>query len=160
MKIRLYLLATQGMSPVAALTLADFKVNIYSVNKSTAAVSQVVTDAAMGFEVGNGIYGYHYSTGIDFETYDYVGCVTYDGSTILDSTAYYHFGGFDLLDEMVEGSISTRKMLRILLARMAGKASGGGTANIKFRDLADTKDRIDMTVDSAGNRSAVTLDGS
>ena len=41
----------------------------------------------------------------------------------------------------------------------AGKASGGGTTSISFRDNADSKNRIVATVDSSGNRTAVTLDG-
>jgi len=51
-------------------------------------------------------------------------------------------------------------MLRIILAAVAGKASGGGTATIKFRDQADTKDRITATVDVDGNRTLVVVDGS
>ena len=66
----------------------------------------------------------------------------------------------DILTAVIEGTITFEQMLRIFLARMAGKASGGGTTDIKFRDLADSKDRIDMTVDTNGDRSAVTLDGS
>jgi uncharacterized protein (DUF1786 family) len=46
-----------------------------------------------------------------------------------------------------------------MLAALAGKASGGGTVTVKFRDHADAKDRITATVDASGNRSAVTLDG-
>ena len=65
-----------------------------------------------------------------------------------------------ILDEVVEGSLTLRQVLKILLAALAGKASGGGTTSIAFRDHADTKDRISMTVDSNGNRSAVILDGS
>ena len=33
-----------------------------------------------------------------------------------------------------------------------------GLSEATFRDLADTKDRIDATVDADGNRSAVTRD--
>jgi hypothetical protein len=41
---------------------------------------------------------------------------------------------------------------------LAGKSSGGGSATVRFRDLADTKDRIEADVDSNGNRTSVTLD--
>gem|GEM_PF-4790871 len=42
---------------------------------------------------------------------------------------------------------------------LLGVASGGGTSTLVFRDKGDSKNRVSMTVDSAGNRSAVTLDG-
>lgn len=63
------------------------------------------------------------------------------------------------LAAVVEGSLDIGEVLRILLAEAAGKASGGGTTSIAFRDQADTKDRIAATVDANGNRTAVTLDG-
>ena len=66
----------------------------------------------------------------------------------------------EILDEVVEGTLTMRQILRLLLAEAAGKASGGGTTSIAFRDQADTKNRIAATVDASGNRSAVTLDAS
>ncbi len=65
----------------------------------------------------------------------------------------------EILDEVVEGSLTFRQVLRILLAALAGKAAGGGTTAVTFRDVADAKNRISATVDANGNRSAVTLDG-
>jgi len=43
------------------------------------------------------------------------------------------------------------------MSALAGKVSGGGTTTVVFRDTTDTYDRITATLDSAGNRSAVTL---
>jgi hypothetical protein len=63
-----------------------------------------------------------------------------------------------ILEEVVEGSVTMRQALMLFLSSFAGKASGGGTTSVTFRDIGDTKNRIVMTVDSAGNRSAVTLD--
>jgi hypothetical protein len=63
-----------------------------------------------------------------------------------------------ILDDPVEGTITLRQAMRVVLAYLAGRATGGGTAAPKFRDQANTKDRISMTVDGVGNRSAVTLD--
>jgi len=65
-----------------------------------------------------------------------------------------------IIDEVIEGSMTLREALRIILAASAGKSSGGGTSTVKYRDLADSKDRISATVDANGNRTAVTLDGS
>lgn len=64
----------------------------------------------------------------------------------------------DVLDEAVEGSLTLRQAVRVVLAFVAGKASGGGTTSIAFRDQSDTKDRIVGTVDAQGNRTAITLD--
>lgn len=65
----------------------------------------------------------------------------------------------EILDEVIEGSTTMRQALRIFMAALANKASGGGTTTITFRDLADSKARITATVDASGNRTAVTLDG-
>jgi len=65
-----------------------------------------------------------------------------------------------ILDEVIEGSMTLRQALRIYLSALAGKSSGGGTNTVKYRDLADSKNRITATVDANGNRTAVTLDAS
>lgn len=79
-----------------------------------------------------------------------------------DKTGYaLSASGIDSIhDEVVEGTITSRQMMRILLAAIAGKSSGGGTTTITFRDNADSKNRITATVTSVGNRTAMTLDGS
>ena len=59
----------------------------------------------------------------------------------------------------LEGSLSRDAADRIMLSALAGKVSGAGTGTETFRDTADSKDRIVSTVDSSGNRTAVTLDG-
>ena len=65
-----------------------------------------------------------------------------------------------ILDDASEGSTTFRQMMRLWSSWMFGKVSGGGTSTIVYRDLADSKDRITLTVDSSGNRTATTLDGS
>ena len=64
-----------------------------------------------------------------------------------------------ILDEVVEGSLTFRQMLRLFTSVLAGKSAGGGTVTLTFRDNADSKDRITATVDASGNRTAMTLDG-
>jgi len=44
------------------------------------------------------------------------------------------------------------------LTDYAAKVSGASTTTFTIRDLADTKDRIVVTVDADGNRTAVTRD--
>jgi hypothetical protein len=65
-----------------------------------------------------------------------------------------------LHEYVVEGVLTFEEVQRIKLAILGGKSTGGGTLNPKFRDVADGKDRMDATVDTVGNRTAVTLDGS
>lgn len=57
----------------------------------------------------------------------------------------------------VDGSIDELEALKVILAALAGKASGGGTTTLTFRNAADSANVLTMTVDSSGNRSAVTL---
>ena len=64
----------------------------------------------------------------------------------------------EIWDEAVDGSTTARQSMRIQNSALAGKASGMATTTAVFRDLADSKDRITATVDSDGNRTAVTLD--
>ena len=59
--------------------------------------------------------------------------------------------------EIIEGTYTLKDAIRIILAFAAGKVSGGGTASIKFRSMGDDVDRIQATVDSSGNRTAVTI---
>jgi hypothetical protein len=67
----------------------------------------------------------------------------------------------EILDEVIEGTITLRQALRLALAALVGKASGLETTTaVVFRDTTDAKDRITATVDADGNRSAVTLDAS
>ncbi len=65
-----------------------------------------------------------------------------------------------ILDEVVEGTLTLRQIVRITLAALVGESNGGGTGTINFRDQADTKNRISASVDANRNRTAVTVDGS
>ena len=67
----------------------------------------------------------------------------------------------DLLDaaDAVETGVTPRQAMRLALAVLAGKLSGGGTATEVFRNaVADAKDRVTATVDAAGNRTAIATD--
>ena len=67
--------------------------------------------------------------------------------------------GDRVIDEIIEGAFTVRHILRLILAAIGGISNGGGTVPLNFRDQADGKNRIQCTVDAAGNRSATTLDG-
>lgn len=61
---------------------------------------------------------------------------------------------------VIEGTVTVNKALKYILAVLVGKASGGGTTTITFKDTTDTTSRVVATVDPDGNRTNVTLDGS
>lgn len=65
-----------------------------------------------------------------------------------------------LLNEVVEGNKSMAQIARGFVAALLGKSSGhsSGASTPKYRDQADTKDRIDAVTDANGNRTSVTLD--
>lgn len=58
----------------------------------------------------------------------------------------------------VETNLTVRQLFRVSFAVLSGIANGGGTTTMHFRNLADSKNRVTATVDSSGNRSAITLD--
>lgn len=59
---------------------------------------------------------------------------------------------------VVTGSTTAVQMMRGFAAMLLGKVSGAGTTTEVFRDISDTKDVATFTVDSSGNRTAVTRD--
>ena len=68
-------------------------------------------------------------------------------------------GLLDLVDG-VENNQTIRQAMRLILAVLVGKVSGGGSSTVTIRDTNDLVDRIVATVDGDGNRSSVTLDPS
>jgi len=62
-----------------------------------------------------------------------------------------------LLGEVVIGTYTVQDILKILAAKTVGKATGAETTTITYRGVDDTSNVVVETVDSKGNRSAVTL---
>ena len=62
----------------------------------------------------------------------------------------------------IEGGLSIRAVQRLILSGITGKLNGAEPASdtIRTRDLADTKDRLVVTKDVNGNRTAVVRDSS
>jgi hypothetical protein len=59
----------------------------------------------------------------------------------------------------VESGLSALNALKLIVSSVAGKLSGAATTTITIRNaVADTKNRIVATVDTDGNRSAITYD--
>lgn len=57
-----------------------------------------------------------------------------------------------------DGTYTTEELLRLIASAAAGKVSGASGTTITIRNLADTLNRIVATVDSSGNRTAITYD--
>lgn len=62
-----------------------------------------------------------------------------------------------ILNDTIEGSYTARQVLCAAASVLFGKASGGATTAITFRNLGDSLNRVSETVDASGNRTAVTL---
>ena len=59
-----------------------------------------------------------------------------------------------IIDEVIEGALTLREAIRLTVAMMAGKSSGGGTNTLIYRNYGDTLNRLTFTVTAVGNRTA------
>lgn len=78
-----------------------------------------------------------------------------DGDVSGDITSLTAAAIDSILDEVVEGTITLRQSHKMVLAVLTGKTSGGGGNPLVFRDIADSKNRLSVTADANGNRTAV-----
>lgn len=60
--------------------------------------------------------------------------------------------------QVLDGTLTAEQSMRLMNAILGGKVSGAGTGTEKFRDPADTKDRVVTTVDTSGNRTSIARD--
>ena len=60
---------------------------------------------------------------------------------------------------LLESGLTAEQYQRIMMAALTGKTTGIGSPTETYRDVADTKPRLSVTFDEAGNRVAVTRDG-
>jgi hypothetical protein len=77
-------------------------------------------------------------------------------SKTADITALNNISVADILAGETESGLTLKHAMQIITA-LALKATGGGTSSISFRNYGDTKNRLTMTVDEDGNRTAVTI---
>lgn len=63
-----------------------------------------------------------------------------------------------VLQRVVENGFTFEECIRLLTSISMGKTSGFDTNNPRFRDIADTKDRVVATLDDKGNRISVIVD--
>lgn len=68
----------------------------------------------------------------------------------------------DIWNQVLEDGLSAADVMRLLLAVATGKTTitdlGGGLATVRFRDAADTKDRVVAGMTDS-ERTSVTTDG-
>lgn len=97
---------------------------------------------------------------VDFQLYGAANMLGVQIEVELDGIDYQTDVGTAVMDlaNGVETGVTLRQAQRAQLAAAAGKADGAAGTTMHFRDQADTKNRITATVDSSGNRTAVTLD--
>ena len=93
MDLRCYILALSANLPKTGLALADFEVNIWSINKLNKSISHLVVNEAMQFEVGGGCYGY-FLPNADYFSFNYFVKVEYTGTAALDATRWVNAGEF------------------------------------------------------------------
>lgn len=120
-------------------------------NDGTDSVARTTTGVV---EVGNGVYGVPSVNVPD----DAVG-IQWDTGGVPLRYAAEDIDPYRKRAEgpIVDGVINLTDALKIILAALAGKANGGGTTVINFRDVGDTQTVLSMTVDENGNRSAIVL---
>ena len=66
----------------------------------------------------------------------------------------------EIVAGVADGSYDLQEMIRLIFAACCCKSTGGGSSTLNFRDSGDAKNRITAVVDSNGNRTGITLDGS
>lgn len=81
-----------------------------------------------------------------------------EGLTALPPVALSAAGIDAVLDDPIgDGTLTVRQALRVIVAVLAGKLSGAATTAVTIRNVADSANVVVATVDSDGNRSAVTV---
>ena len=153
--------ATDGFTPETGLT---FSASELKVSKGGGAEAN---SAGSVLEIGGGLYMYVPSSG-EVDTFGQL-TVRTNKSGVRDSVFTAQIIAIDPyisinstifdVDDTVETGMTLRGALRILLSVICGKASGAGTTTETFRNaVADSKNRVVATVDSSGNRSAISYD--
>lgn len=177
--------SADGYAPKTGLTFSSGELKV----AKTGAAAANAANFATVVEAGNGFYWYQFSAAEldtlgsvalivnkdDVYAEAAIGVVVaYDpysasdlGLTNIDAAISSRLasGSYQDLDDLLDASnsietgLTLRGALRLMVAALAGKISGGGTTTITVRNaVADSKPRITATIDSSGNRTAVTTD--
>jgi len=79
-------------------------------------------------------------------------------SNLIDTINLGANAAAEVWGHQLEGLYTAKEIMRLMASALAGKISGAEGTNVKIRDLNDTTDRIDATVDSNGNRLSIIYD--
>jgi hypothetical protein len=79
-------------------------------------------------------------------------------STRLPTASYEGADAFLDKANGVETGVTLRQALRLLASVIGGRTTGSRTGVVVTRNLADTKNVVTATIDSSGNRTALTRD--
>lgn len=172
---------TDGKTAETGLTVASIDVDIYKgITKTDLTITASGGNNDMA-HVANGYYSLELTAtdtntlGLFRITFNISGALPFYEDFVIRPAEPYDtlIGGTDNLtvelstatidlihDEVIEGSVTHRQGQRLLLSALTGESFGGGTSNVGFRDIGDTKNRLAFTLDGSGNRTAVgTRDG-
>lgn len=131
------------------------KITIADITNMSAPI-EIISSASM-IDIGSGFYGYEFSLYEEGKEYT----VFIDADAAISGR--YQYGTLDKIDvpdalSDIENNLDIKKALRLILAVLAGRSSGGGTNTVNFKNITNTKNRIVATVDELGNRLHVSLD--
>lgn len=118
--------------------------------------SVVVNGAAMS-EVGNGYYKYDFTAHNRAKEYVFLA-----DSVTLTGVERYASGNINssIWKEVIDVGYTAEEVQRLMTGPILGKLSGVGTGIERFRNIADTKDRVVGTIDGSFNRTNIILDAS
>lgn len=154
----------QSRLPAELTAGGNIKADVLAISGDATAADNLETAADGGsFNLGGGGVVAASVTGAVGSVTGAVGSVTgaVGSVTVVSDKTGYRLsatGVDDVLDEVVEGSTTLRQSVRLANSANGSKLSGAATTTVTIRDIGDTKDRVVATVDSDGNRSALTLD--
>lgn len=142
-----------GTSNGVATVSGNLQAALNGAGSAAGAATASGTIGALAWGVGSAA-GVATTSAVRYATGELVGSIA--PAVTLDAA---NFSTYLLDEEDVETGLTLRQALRVIAAATAGKVSGGGTSTITIRNaVADGADRIVATVDSNGNRSAITYD--
>ena len=148
-------LVVSGAGASAGVATVSGNLNAALGATGESAGSATVTGAitALAWGVGSSA-GVATASAVRYATGELIGSIA--PAVTLDAA---NFSTYLLDEEDIETGLTLRQALRLIASATGGKVSGGGTTTITFRNaVADSEDRIVATVDSNGNRSAITYD--
>ena len=142
-------LASDGVTPATGKTIA------ITIGKAGGAMGNPNAGATNATEISSGLY----KVTLDATDTGTSGLLAIRGAvaTIQDVLIIAQINdGTALLDVAagVETSLTVRQFMRLSASVLFSEASGLGTTTAVYRDFGDTKNRLSVTVDADGNRSA------